>query len=68
MKFIDELDVERLNQTLNFETSDCKITGGCDIFTTKPVASDKKLYKTIDHHWSHYCKRTRAITQHCNKP
>lgn len=42
--------MERLNQTLNFETSDCKITGGCDIFTTKPVASDKKLYKTIDHH------------------
>lgn len=50
MKFIDELDVERVNQTLNFETADCKITGGCDIFTTKPVASDKKLYKTIDHH------------------
>ncbi|CAB4253158.1 similar to Saccharomyces cerevisiae YDR005C MAF1 Negative regulator of RNA polymerase III [Maudiozyma barnettii] len=50
MKFIDELDIERVNQTLNFETSDCKITGGCDIFTTKPVASDKKLYKTIDQH------------------
>ncbi|KAH9198837.1 Maf1 regulator-domain-containing protein [Zygosaccharomyces rouxii] len=50
MKFIDELDVERVNQTLNFETSDCRITGGCDIFTTKPVASDKKLYKRIDDH------------------
>lgn len=50
MKFIDELDIERINQTLNFETSDCKINGGCDIYTTKPVASDKKLYKTIDHH------------------
>lgn len=42
--------MERLNQTLNFDTSECKISGGCDIFTTKPVASDKKLYKTIDHH------------------
>lgn len=50
LQFIDELDVERVNQTLNFETSDCKITGGCDIFTTKPVASDKKLYKRIDSH------------------
>ncbi|KAK5959041.1 RNA polymerase III-inhibiting protein MAF1 PWA37_003719 [Arxiozyma heterogenica] len=50
MKFIDELDIERINQTLNFETSDCKISGGCDIYTTKPVASDKKLYKRIDHH------------------
>lgn len=50
MKFIDELDIERVNQTLNFEISDCKISGGCDIYTTKPVASDKKLYKRIDHH------------------
>ena len=50
MKFIDESDVERVNQTLNFETADCKITGGCDIYTTKPIASDKKLYKTIDQH------------------
>lgn len=49
-QFIDELDIELVNQTLNFETTDCKITGGCDIFTTKPVASDKKLYKTIDRH------------------
>lgn len=39
-----------MNQTLNFETSESKISGGCDIFTTKPVASDKKLYKTIDRH------------------
>ncbi|AMD19801.1 HCL350Wp [Eremothecium sinecaudum] len=50
MKFIDELDLELVNQTLNFETSETKITGGCDIFTTKPVASDKKLYKSIDRH------------------
>ncbi|CAI4057841.1 RNA polymerase III-inhibiting protein MAF1 SKDI_04G2400 [Saccharomyces kudriavzevii IFO 1802] len=50
MKFIDELDIERVNQTLNFETNDCKIVGSCDIFTTKAVASDRKLYKTIDHH------------------
>lgn len=50
MKFIDELDIERVNQVLNFETIDCKIVGGCDIFTTKAVASDRKLYKTIDHH------------------
>ncbi|CCH61606.1 hypothetical protein TBLA_0F00610 [Henningerozyma blattae CBS 6284] len=50
MKFIDELDIERLNQTLNFETNDCIISGGCDIFTTKAVASDRKLYKTIEDH------------------
>lgn len=50
MKFIDELDIERINQTLNFETTDCKIIGSCDIYTTKPVTSDKKLYKAIDSH------------------
>ncbi|SCU84363.1 LAMI_0C07206g1_1 [Lachancea mirantina] len=50
MKFIDELDLELVNQTLNFETSDCSVAGGCDVFTTKAVASDKKLYKTIDRH------------------
>ncbi|CEP64249.1 RNA polymerase III-inhibiting protein MAF1 LALA0_S10e05886g [Lachancea lanzarotensis] len=50
MKFIDELDIELVNQTLNFDTSDCSVNGGCDIFTTKAVASDKKLYKTIDRH------------------
>lgn len=44
------MDIELVNQTLNFETTDCKVSGGCDIFTTKPVASDKKLYKTIDRH------------------
>jgi len=36
---------------LNFDTSDCHIEGGCDLFTTKPVGSDRKLYKTIDKHF-----------------
>lgn len=42
--------MEPVNQVLNFETSDCKIIGGCDVFTTKAVASDRKLYKTIENH------------------
>lgn len=37
-----------VNQFLNFDTADCHITGGCDLFTTKPVQSDRKLYKTVD--------------------
>ncbi|CCK72202.1 RNA polymerase III-inhibiting protein MAF1 KNAG_0J01210 [Huiozyma naganishii CBS 8797] len=63
MKFIDELDVERVNQTLNFETSDCKITGGCDIFTTKAVASDKKLYKAIDQHLEMMLQENESYNQ-----
>ncbi|KAL6948989.1 hypothetical protein ACO0QE_001471 [Hanseniaspora vineae] len=50
MKFFDELDIEKVNQQLNFETSDCKVSGGCDLFTTKAAGSDRKLYKTIDKH------------------
>ncbi|AOA61218.1 Regulator of RNA polymerase III [Komagataella phaffii CBS 7435] len=50
MKFIDEIDIELVNQALCFETPDYSVRGGCDLFTTKPVGSDKKLYKTIDKH------------------
>lgn len=27
-----------------------EIRGGCELFTTKPIASDRKLFKTIDKH------------------
>ncbi|CDK26317.1 unnamed protein product [Kuraishia capsulata CBS 1993] len=50
MKFIDEFDIELVNQFLTFDTNDTHIDGGCDLFTTKPVGSDRKLYKTIDKH------------------
>lgn len=50
-QFIDENDIELINQSLSFNTSDCHVTGGCDLFTTKPVGSDRKLYKTIDKHF-----------------
>ena len=33
---------------LNFDTPDCHVTGGCDLYTTKAAGSDKKLYKNID--------------------
>ena len=32
---------------LNFDTPDCHVTGGCDLYTTKAAGSDKKLYKNI---------------------
>lgn len=37
-----------INQFLNFNTFDCHVSGGCDLFTTKPVGSDRKLFKTIE--------------------
>lgn len=52
MKFIDEVDIELVNQELNFHSHDNNlvIKGGCDLFTTKPIGSDRKLFKTIDKH------------------
>lgn len=41
-----------MNQELNFHSPDNNlvIKGGCDLFTTKPIGSDKKLFGTIDKH------------------
>lgn len=41
-----------MNQELNFQSPDNNlvIKGGCDLFTTKPIGSDRKLFKTIDRH------------------
>lgn len=41
-----------MNQELNFHSQDNNlvINGGCDLFTTKPIGSDRKLFKTIDKH------------------
>ncbi|EMG49898.1 hypothetical protein G210_5197 [Candida maltosa Xu316] len=52
MKYIDEVDLELVNQELNFHSPDNNlvIKGGCELFTTKPIGSDRKLLKTIDKH------------------
>ncbi|ODV81176.1 repressor of RNA polymerase III transcription MAF1 [Suhomyces tanzawaensis NRRL Y-17324] len=52
MKFIEEVDIELVNEELNFHSQDNNlvIKGGCDLFTTKPIGSDRKLFKTIDKH------------------
>ncbi|KAK8441145.1 RNA polymerase III-inhibiting protein maf1 [Candidozyma auris] len=58
MKFIDEVDLELVNQELNFSSLDDNlvIKGGCDLFTTKPIGSDRKLFKTIDKHLNQILK------------
>lgn len=38
-----------MTSALNFDTADCHITGGCDVYTTKAARSDRKLYKNIEH-------------------
>ncbi|KAK9458674.1 Maf1 regulator-domain-containing protein [Lipomyces oligophaga] len=37
-----------INSALEFDTPDCHVVGGCDLYTTKAAGGDKKLYKSID--------------------
>lgn len=48
MKFLPIRELEQINRFLNFDTSDCHVEGGCDIYTTKAAGVDKKLYKSIE--------------------
>lgn len=38
-----------MTSALNFDTTDCHVVGGCDLYTTKAASADKKLYKNIEH-------------------
>lgn len=33
---------------MNFDTPDCHVVGGCELYTIKAAGADKKLYKDID--------------------
>lgn len=64
MKFLDETDIELINQFLTFNTLDVHITGGCDLFTTKPVGADKKLYRTIDKQFNALIESSNHLSNH----
>jgi len=48
MKFLPLRDFDDVTSALNFQTPDCNVIGGCDLYTTKAAGSDKKLYKDIE--------------------
>ncbi|KAJ5493317.1 Repressor of RNA polymerase III transcription maf1 [Penicillium diatomitis] len=48
MKFLPLPEFEDITSSLNFDTADCHITGGCDLYTTKAARSDRKLYNHIE--------------------
>lgn len=49
MKYIPIHALDNVTAALNFDTADCRVEGGCDVYTTKAAGSDKKLYKNIEH-------------------
>ncbi|KAI8629893.1 Maf1 regulator-domain-containing protein [Xylariaceae sp. FL1651] len=48
LEFLPLRDFDVITSALNFSTPDCKVTGGCDLYTTKAAGSDKKLYRSIE--------------------
>ena len=48
MKFLPLRDFDDVTSALNFNTPDCHVIGGCDLYTTKAAGSDKKLYRNIE--------------------
>lgn len=47
MKFLPLRQLDPINRALVFDTPDCRVVGGCEIYTTKAAGGDKKLYKNI---------------------
>ena len=47
-QFLPLRDFDVVTSALNFGTSDCRVTGGCDLYTTKASGSEKKLYRNIE--------------------
>ncbi|KAJ5235682.1 uncharacterized protein N7469_004850 [Penicillium citrinum] len=48
MKFLPLPELEDVTSSMNFDTADCHIAGGCDLYTTKAARSDRKLYNHIE--------------------
>jgi len=49
MKYLPIREFADVTSALNFDTVDCHVVGGCDLYTTKAAGSDKKLYRNIEH-------------------
>lgn len=48
MKYIPLPEFEDITSSLTFDTADCNITGGCDLYITKAARADRKLYRNIE--------------------
>lgn len=48
IQFLPLPEFEDVTSSLNFDTTDCHIEGGCDLYTTKAARSDRKLYNHIE--------------------
>ena len=47
-QYLASRELEDVTSSLNFDTSDCHVTGACDLYITKAASRDKKLYRDIE--------------------
>ena len=48
LQYLPIRELDNVTNALNFDTAECQVVGGCDVYTTKAAGSDKKLYKNIE--------------------
>lgn len=68
MKFLEISELDAVQQLLNFETEDCRVYGKCELYTTKAVGEDRKLYKSIDKHLEQKCLEDANLSKSCSPP
>lgn len=53
-QFIQVVALDELASALKFDTPECHVSGNIDLYSTKPVSSDRKLYKVLDKQLSYH--------------
>ncbi|KAI5777209.1 Maf1 regulator-domain-containing protein [Geopyxis carbonaria] len=68
MKFLPLRELDPINRALSFDTPDCRIVGGCEIYTTKAAGGDKKLYKNISNTLTSRYEADRRLSESLSPP
>ncbi|KAF1983152.1 Maf1-domain-containing protein [Aulographum hederae CBS 113979] len=48
MKYLPTRDFEDVTSALTFDTTDCHVVGGCELYTTKAGKADRRLHSRIE--------------------
>ena len=57
-----------VSSALNFSTPDLHVIGGCDLYTTKPAGTDKKLTKSIENGLEEQYKTNLQLSKSLSPP
>ena len=48
LQYLPLPEFANITNALNFDTTECRVQGSCDLYTIKAASGDKKLYKAIE--------------------